>query len=439
MALQQIRDYCDGVRRRDFLKVGTLGLIGLNLPGYLRLAAAAEQEGRPSDRSAIFIYLGGGQTHMDTWDLKPEAESEYRGEFKPIDTNVSGMQICEHLPHMATQADKYAILRSVTHNLAAHAPGQMFLRTGNRPLPSLQYPAYGSVVTKEYGAPRGVPPYVALPIQNTNGGAETAGYLGVAYNPFAVGDDPNKDNFNVRALALPQGLTMERIDSRKSLLEGLDTAFRQVDTKSQDLAGMDQFYQQAYEILSSKQAREAFDIGKESSETRERYGRNSFGQACLLARRLIEAGVRFVSIDFGGWDTHQDNFKRLKEDKLPKLDAGLASLIEDLASRGRLNSTAVMMTGEFGRTPKVNPRAGRDHWSRAMSIVMAGAGVKGGQVLGATNARGEEPAEMPLKPEDVAASFYHALGIDHHKEFQTPVGRPVHVVRDGSVIKELFA
>jgi hypothetical protein len=438
MAFRDMRD-CDGVLRRDFLKVGTLGLIGLNLPSYLRYLSAAEKTASITDRSAIFIYLGGGQTHMDTWDLKPDAEAEYRGEFKPIDSNVPGIQICEHLPHMARQADKYTILRSVTHNLAAHAPGQMFLRTGNRPLPSLQYPAYGSVVTKEYGAPPGVPPYVALPVQSTNGGAETAGYLGVAYNPFSVGDDPNRENFNVRALALPQGLTMERIDGRKSLLEGLDTAFRSVDTKSQDLLGMDKFYQQAYEILSSKQAREAFDISKESSATRDRYGRHSFGQACLLARRLVEAGVRFVSIDFGGWDTHQDNFKRLQEDKLPKLDAGFASLLEDLGARGRLDSTAVMMTGEFGRTPKVNAKAGREHWSRAMSIVMAGSGIKGGQVIGATNDKGQEPVEMALKPEDVAASFYHALGIDPHKEFNTPTGRPVHVVRDGTIIRELFA
>ncbi|MBI3468034.1 MAG: DUF1501 domain-containing protein, partial [Planctomycetes bacterium] len=224
----------------------------------------------------------------------------------------------------------------------------------------------------------------------------------------------------------------------RSLLEGLDTTFRKVDLKSQDLAGMDRFYQEAYEILSSTKAREAFDIGKESSEVRDKYGRTPFGQACLLARRLVEAGVRFVSIDFGGWDTHQDNFKRLKDDKLPKLDQGLAGLLEELHGHGLLEKTAVFMTGEFGRTPKVNGKGGRDHWARAMSIVMAGAGIKGGQVIGKTNDKGEEPAELPLKPEDVAASFYHALDIDAHKEYHTPTGRPVHIVRDGKVIKELF-
>jgi hypothetical protein len=433
------RSYCDGVSRRDFIRVGALGFLGLNLPGYLRHAAAAAEASKSMDKSAILIYLSGGQTHLDTWDLKPEAPEGIRGEFKPIKTNVSGIEISEHLPNLAKHADKYAILRSVTHNLAAHAPGQMFLRTGNRPLPSLQYPCYGSVVNKEYSAPPGVPPYVSLPVSSTNGGAETAGYLGVAYNPFSINDDPNKDGFSVRALALPQGLSMERIEARRGLLQGLDTTFRKVEVKSQDLAGMDKFYQQAFEILNSAKAREAFDINKEPAEVRDRYGRNSFGQACLLARRLIEAGVRFVSIEFGGWDTHRNNFDTLKNDKLPKLDQGLAGLFEQLSGRGLLDRTAVMMTGEFGRTPKINGTAGRDHWSRAMSIVMGGGGIKGGQVIGATNNKGEEPVDSPYKPEDVAASFFTALDIDPHKEYHTPTGRPVHIVRDGKPIRELFA
>ncbi len=433
------RDYCDGVSRRDFLKAGTLGFLGLNLTSYLRYAQAAAASGKTVDKSGIFIYLGGGQTHLDTWDLKPDAPEGIRGEFKPTKTNIPGMEICEHLPQMAKQADKYVIVRSVAHNLAAHAPGQMFLRTGNRPLPSLQYPGYGSVVTKEYEALPGLPPYVALPVASTNGGAETAGYLGVAYNPFTVSDDPNRPNFSVRALALPKGLSMERIEARRSLLTGLDTTFRQVDVQSQDLAGMDKFYQQAYEILSAPRARQAFEISKESADTRAKYGKNPFGQSCLLARRLIEAGVRFVSLDFGGWDTHRDNFGRLKNDKLPKLDQGLAALLEELADRGLLAKTALMMTGEFGRTPRVNRTAGRDHWARAMSIVLAGGGIKGGRVIGKTNEKGEEPVELPVKPEDVAASYYHALDIDAHKEYNTPTGRPVHIVRNGKVIKELFA
>jgi uncharacterized protein (DUF1501 family) len=428
--------YCDGIHRRDFLRAGTLGYLGLSLPSYLRAAAA---QGTTADRSAIFIYLSGGQTHMDTWDLKPDAPAEFRGEFKPIPTNAPGVAISEHLPRLAQNADKFAIIRSVAHTLAAHSPGQMFMRTGNRPLPSLQFPGYGSVVTREYGPVAGLPPYVSLPITSTNGGAETAGYLGVAYNPFTVNDDPNRDGFSVRALALPQGLTQERIDSRRGLLEGLDTAFRAVDVQSQDLAGMDKFYQQAYEILSSPKARQAFDIAAEADAVRDRYGRNPFGQACLLARRLVEAGVRFVSIEFGGWDNHRGVFPLLKDDKLPKLDHGLASLLEDLSATGLLSNTAVYMTGEFGRTPKVNANAGRDHWARAMSVVMAGGGIKGGQAIGKTNERGEEPAENPIKPEDVAASFYKALGIDAHKEYYTPTGRPVHIVRDGTPIKGLFA
>ncbi|MFN4257674.1 MAG: DUF1501 domain-containing protein [Gemmataceae bacterium] len=434
------RNYCDGIHRRNFLKAGALGFLGLNLTGYLRYAAAAAKEGKSvGDKSAILVFLPGGQTHMDTFDLKPDAPEGIRGEFKPIQTNVPGIEISEHLPYLAQQADKYTILRSVTHNLAAHNPGQMFLRTGNRPLPSLQYPGYGSVVTKEYSAPPGVPPYVSLPVSSTNGGAETSGYLGVAHNPFSVDGDPNADNFDVRALALPQGLNLQRIEARRGLLEGLDTAFRAVDIQSQDLSGMDKFYQQAYEILSSPKAREAFNIQQEKAEVRERYGRTRFGQSCLLARRLIEAGVRFVSIDFGSWDTHRDNFNRLKDVMLPQFDQGVAALLEDLGAHGLLSKTAVMVTGEFGRTPKVNGNAGRDHWARAMSIVLAGAGIKGGQVIGKTNPNGEEPVERPLKPEDVAASFFHSLDIDPHKEYYTPTNRPVHIVRDGTVIKELFA
>lgn len=433
------RDYCDGVHRRDFLRVGALGFLGLNLSSYLRYADAAAKDGKSVEKSGILVYLGGGPTHMDTWDLKPEAPEGIRGELKPIKTNVPGIEISELLPQMAQHADKFAILRSVTHNLAAHEPGQLFLRTGNRPLPSLQFPGYGSVVNKEVAAPPGVPPYIALPVGGNPGATpQTAGYLGVAYNPFTVNEDPSKESFSVRALTLPQGLSMERINARRGLLNGLDTAFRTVEVKSQDLSGMDRFYQQAFDILNSPKAREAFDIGQEKAEVRDRYGRTPFGQTCLLARRLIQAGVRFVAIDFGGWDMHAKIYPNLKT-KLPQLDQGLSALLEELHGTGLLPRTALMMTGEFGRTPKVNANAGRDHWSRAMSIVMAGGGIQGGQVLGKTNDKGEEPVEDPIKPEDVAASFYQALDIDPHKEYQTPTGRPVHIVRDGKPIKKLFA
>ncbi len=433
------RDYCDGASRRDFLRVGTLSFLGLNLTSYLRYADAASAAGQSVDKSGILIYLGGGPTHMDTFDLKPEAPEGIRGDLKPIKTNVPGIEISEHLPKLAQHADKYALLRSVTHNLAAHEPGQLFLRTGNRPLPSLQFPGYGSVVNKQFTAPPGIPPYIALPVGGNAGATpHNAGYLGVAYNPFTVTEDANRDNFSVRALTLPQGLSMERINSRRGLLDGLDQTFRTVEVKSQDLAGMDRFYQQAFDILNSPKARAAFAIDQEKAEVRDKYGRHPFGQTCLLARRLIQAGVRFVALDFGGWDMHRAIYTNLAT-KLPQLDQGLAALIEELAATGLLPKTAVMMTGEFGRTPRINKDAGRDHWARAMSIFMAGGGIKGGQVIGKTNDKGEEPVENPIKPEDVAASFYHALDIDPHKEYATPTGRPVHIVRDGKVIKGLFA
>ncbi|MBI3466991.1 MAG: DUF1501 domain-containing protein [Planctomycetes bacterium] len=430
--------YCDGIRRRDFLKAGTLGVGGLGLASLLRLEALGAVPNAQAGKSAIFIYLPGGQSHLDTFDLKPEA-SEVAGEFRPIPTNVPGIEICEHLPRLAQQADKYTILRSVEHTLAAHAPGQSYLRSGSKPIPSLEYPNYGSVIAKEYSAPLGIPPYVSLPVSRTNGGVETAGYLGVAYSSFSVGADPNAENFSVRALAAPGGLTMERIESRIAFMQGLDTAFRTVDVKSQDLDGMDRFYQQAYDILRSAAARKAFDIHCEEPNVRERYGRTPFGQGCLLARRLVEVGVRCVAIDYGSWDTHRDNFTRLKGDMLPTFDAGVAALLEDLAACGLLDNTVVWVTGEFGRTPKINQTAGRDHWARAMSMLLAGGGIRGRQVIGKTNDKGEEPVEDACKPDDVAASFFHALGIDHTKEYHTPTNRPVMLVRDGQVIDGLFA
>ncbi|HUE73933.1 MAG TPA: DUF1501 domain-containing protein, partial [Pirellulaceae bacterium] len=255
--------YCDGVSRRSFIQAGALGFLGLGLPGYLRHARAGE--GKAADKSAIFIFLHGGPTHIDTFDMKPDAPAEYRGEFKPIPTNVEGMAVCELLPKLAQQADKFALLRSVSHSQAEHTLGQRFLTTGNPPTPALQYPSYGAVVSKEYQSPPGVPPYIKLNFGYDIASTETtqpAGYLGVAHNPFKVNGDPNARDFSVRALNLPDGLSKERIDARRGLLEGLDTTFREVEVKSQDLDGLDKFYQQAFEMLNSPKAREAFELSK---------------------------------------------------------------------------------------------------------------------------------------------------------------------------------
>jgi hypothetical protein len=434
------RSYCDGLRRRDFLRAGAIGATGLSLANLLRWEAEGAVPAESRGKNGIFIYLPGGQSHLDTWDMKPDSKkSDVRGEFKPIHTNVKGLDVCEHLPHLAKQADKYVVLRNVCHTLAAHAPGQQYMRSGNKPIPSLEYPNIGSVVAKEHAAPVGIPPYVSLPVSRTNGGVETAGYLGVAYTSFSVGGDPNEKDFDVRALAMPGGLTMKRIDSRFQLMQGLDTAFREVSVSSRQLDGMDKFYQQAYEILHSSAARQAFDINSVPDKQREKYGRTSFGQACLLARRLVEAGVRCVALDFGSWDTHTKNFENLKDKMLPPFDQGVAALLEDLHESGLMTDTVVWCTGEFGRTPTVNKNAGRDHWARGMSMLFAGGGIGGGRVIGQTNENGEEPVGTSYKPDDAAASFFHALGIDGKKEYHTPTGRPVMITRDGSPIPELFA
>jgi hypothetical protein len=424
------------LRRRDFLRVGALGGLGLGLADLLRLEAASAPAAR--GKNAIFIFLTGGQSHLDSWDPKPDG-GEAAGEFKPIQTTLPELQVCEHMPRLAEQARRYTVIRSVTHNQGAHGPGQRLLQTGNRSIPSLEYPDYGSVIARERVSPKGVPSYVLFPSGGSNSATYSAGYLGVTYGPFTALGDPNAADYSVRALAAPGGFTLERLQARRNLLGKVDTAFRGADLANQELDGMDSAYQQAFDILQSPGVRQAFAIGSEPAAVRERYGRTVFGQSCLLARRLVEAGTRCVAIYSGGWDTHQFNFRDLKQTLLPPWDAGLAALLEDLDRRGLLDSTVVWCTGEFGRTPKINNlSAGRDHWPRAMSMLFAGAGIRGGQIIGKTDATASEPTEAALSAEDASASFYHALGIDHLLEYHTPDGRPVYLVRDGKPIRALW-
>jgi hypothetical protein len=342
------------------------------------------------------------------------------------------------MPRLAAQADKYCVLRGIKDAVGAHRPAQLLMRTGNRSVPSLSYPDVGSVVAKEHRAPVGIPPFVSMPIRSTNGSTESPGYLGVAYSPFKVNEDPNAEDFSIRALSVPQGMKSGRVRSRIALMQQLDTAFRDVDRANDNIDGMDQFYQQAFDILRSPNTRKAFDLSRESDKVRDRYGRTSLGQACLLARRLIEVGVRCVTVDFGGWDTHRQNFTTLKDKLLPPWDAALAALLEDLYLRGLLDETFVWSTGEMGRTPTINKNAGRDHWGKAMSMVMAGGDVQGGQVLGATDDKGAEVTDVTGTPEDTAASALYALGIDPKKEYHTSTGRPITIVRDGEVIGSLL-
>jgi hypothetical protein len=411
-----------------------LGAAGLNLAGYLRLARAGEvASGRA--KSAIFINLAGGPTHMDTFDLKPDSPSEVRGEFNPIDTNASGVQICEHLPKLAAQADKFALLRGVSHTLAAHELGSQYLNSGNRPLPSLQFPGYGSVVSKELPSASDLPGFVAIPKT-----PQRAGYLGVRYAALQTDAVPKPGQpFTVRGVALSGGLTVAQLERRQNLLGKLDGAFKAFEADSNLVDGLDKFDEQAHEIISSTRAREAFDVSKESPAVAQRFGDHAFGQSCLLALRLVDSGVRFATVDFGGWDTHQQNFTKLKDEKLPQLDQGLAGLFASLAERGMLETTTVFVTGEFGRTPKINKNAGRDHWPRAMFCLIGGGGIRGGQVIGASDEKAMGPAGEPITPDQVAASFYHSLGIDYEKEYHTNTGRPVMIVREGSLVPGLFS
>lgn len=428
--------YCDGVNRRDFLRAGVAGATGLGLASMLQIEAA--EEAAASGKNAIFVFLTGGQAHQDSWDLKPDA-GELKGEFSSIATNNSELRVCEHMPHLAQQADKYSIVRNVSHSQGAHSPGQRYLQTGNRKIPSLEYPDYGAVVSKEHPSPAGVPNYVLSPSGGSNSASFSSGYLGVAHGPFTALGDPNAKNYSVRALATPEGLTIGQVEARRKLLNRIDTRFRSVDLANQEVEGMDKSYQKAFDILQSNAVRKAFDSASEDPKIRDQYGRHNFGQTCLLARRLVEAGTRCVSIYNGGWDTHENNFTDLKNKLLPPWDQGLAALLTDLHTRGMLENTVVWCTGEFGRTPKINDKgAGRDHWSRAMSMLFAGGGITGGQVIGATDKTGSEPIGDAYTPDDAAASFYRSIGIDHQREYYTPDGRPVMIVAKGEPIGELW-
>jgi hypothetical protein len=433
MQKARITRNCEGTSRRDVLQTGVLGMLGLSLSGYLRRAAAGEIAPAKA-KSAIFVFLGGGPPHLDMFDMKPEAPAEIRGEFNPISSNVSGIEICEHLPQLAQCADTYAILRGVSHTLAGHAQGTAYLNTGNRPLPSLQYPGYGAVMHRELSGARDLPHFVAIPST-----PQRPGYLGVRHAPLETKETPRLGQpFSVRGISLGDGQTIEKFEKRQRLLDRLDGTFDSLADSNPLVEGLDRFDQQAYDVISSPRAREAFDTGRESPEVAESFGEHRFGQSCLLAARLVEAGVRFATVTFSGWDTHSNNFKKAKESLLPELDQGLAAMLGALQAKGLLDSTLVVVTGEFGRTPKINKRAGRDHWPRAMFVLMAGGGVRGGQVLGASDDKGMGPVDEGYTPDQVAATFYHGLGIDYRKEYHTNTGRPVMIVRHGSVIPGVF-
>ena len=427
---------CDGMKRRDMLKAGVLTAGGLTLSNYLQMAEAGQLSSGRADR-AIFIELPGGPSHLDTFDLKPEA-TDVCGSFKPIATNVPGIQISEHLPKLASVADKFAILRGVSHTLAAHRLGREYVNTGSKPIPALEYPSFGAVLSKERPSEPDIPSQVAVP-KSSHG----AGFLGIRYAALETNSSPNFGQpYSVRGISLANGIGVDEVKRRQSLLNQLDRRFAELEKNDQLLDGLDQFGEQAYAMITSSRARQAFDISQEPESFAKQFGEDSFGQSCMLAMRLVESGVRMVSVQLGGWDTHTDNWTKLKDNNLPKLDAGLSGLLIGLEQRGLLESTAVYVTGEFGRTPKINTRSaegGRDHYPRCMFMLMAGGAVRGGQVIGESDDTASGPRHEAISPDDVAASFYYNLGIDPGLEYNSNTGRPITLVRDGNVIDQLFS
>lgn len=427
--------------RRGFLQVGVVAGLGLTLADYFRLTQStrAEHNWAPSKegvaKSVIHIFLPGGMAHQESWDPKPNAPIEYRGEMSSIKTKVDGVFLNECLKQTADVADKLVICRSMTHGEAAHERGTHNMFTGYRPSPAVVYPSMGSVVSHEFGVRNSLPPYVCIPSQPTTYAG--SGYLSSSFSPFSLGADPANGNFQVQDLALPGGVDEKRFTTRKNMLEAVNEHFAKKE-KSDNLDAMDTFYQRAYGLISSQKAREAFDINKEDAKIRDEYGRNTAGQRMLLARRLVEAGVRFVSLTYGGWDMHA-GIRGGMAGQLPPFDQGFAALIRDLDRRGLLESTLVMVSSEFGRTPKINPSAGRDHWPKVFSVVLAGGGLKKGVVYGTSDATASEPDDDPLSVEELSYTVFGQLGIKGEKALMAPGDRPVLVVYQGKPVKEIIA
>ncbi|MSU80647.1 MAG: DUF1501 domain-containing protein [Gemmataceae bacterium] len=426
------------ISRRNLLQLGGAGLVGLTLPKLL----AADVDNRRANRTVraknvIFIWQQGGPPHQDMWDMKPLASSDTRSEFSPISTTIPGYTVCELMPKLSQLVQHMTILRGVNHHIPDHNPGSMFmLGSGNPPNPTIFHPTWSAVVKRESETLPGIPTSVAIPSEPSEGPG--AGFLGAAYQSFATQADPNDRDFRVRALAMPRDIDLSRIERRRQLLDDTNRAFDVLTERPDVLRGFDRFHQEAHAIIQSPTTRRAFDVEQESATMRDRYGRTKLGQRLMLARRLVESGVRFVTIsEPTGWDTHEGNFRRLREN-LPVVDQGVSALIEDLRDRGMLQDTLVMMFGEFGRTPKINVQAGRDHWPQAMSIVLAGGGAPAGLIYGTTDRNGAYVTDRSHSPADFACTIYNLLGIDPHKYYPAGNGQPTPIVRDGEPIRAVI-
>lgn len=427
---------CNGVSRRDFLRIGALAPIGLSLGKMLALEKTLGASANARAKSVILVYLGGGISHHDTFDLKPDATEDIRGKYKSISTNVPGTRIGELLPKMAKTMDKVCLIRSGTHENDHHETATNWVLSGRFGSPFGDFPAMGAVVAHETGFSGILPPYVAVP-KNPSFTWELgkSAYLGGRFESFKAGD-PNEKNYKVRDLAFSEPLSKQCVERRKTLLQAVDHLSAQIKGNDQ-IATYDEFQGHASEMILSPQAQAAFDIEKENAKLRDTYGHTTFGQSCLMARRLVESGVRFVTVNNGGWDHHAKIWEGL-EKKVPDFDQGFAALINDLDERGMLKETLVVAMGEFGRTPKVNKDNGRDHWGKAGSLIFAGAGVRGGKIIGSTDKQGAYVIDRPVRPADVCFSIYEALGIDPRKQLRTPEGRPVEILDEGGLIHELY-
>ncbi|MEZ6123481.1 MAG: DUF1501 domain-containing protein [Planctomycetaceae bacterium] len=446
-----IHHNCNGVSRRDCLQFGLGTLLGTGLVDGLRMRSQAAEHAttgpQPTASRCILIWMDGGPTHFETFDPKPDAPAEIRGEFNHTKTAVPGTLFSEHMVKLAASLNDYAMIRSIRHDQGNHGAGNHYMMTGAPPRIPVGcgafvsfHPSIGSVVARELGRDNGLPPYFSMPQMSRSGGPN---FLGARYAPFVVGDDPNNNRFKVRDVALPRDLATNRFETRTDLRSKIDQMVRLNDEAAADpVAAFDEYFQQGHRLVTSAEAQAAFDIDRESPETRDRYGRNSFGQRCLLARRLVEAGVPFITVYDGGWDHHSNLFGALRT-RLPEWDNSVATLIQDLKERGLLETTLVVALGEFGRTPKISTLSGqnapgRDHWANAMSVLMAGGGTPGGAVVGATDRKGYSAVDRVLSPENFVSTIYHKLGIDPNKVLYTPQGRPAHLVSDPTPIRELI-
>ena len=430
---------CAGLSRRSFMQIGSLGGLGVSLPMMLAQRAIAESkrkaEKNKSDVNCILVWTQGGTSHHDTFDPKPQAPINVKGEYGVIDTAVPGVQFTEIVPRMARELSRFAVLRSWNPMNGSHGVADQHVMSGRPFNPAMHYPTIGSVVSHEMGFKTAMPPFIQLGsnIDRTFGGGK-AGILGLEHNPFEIIADPNAENFVVRDISPPGGISNERVERRKRVLGMVDSLQRASSLQPADFDALDENYKTAFEMITAKETRQAFQLESEDPKLREQYGRNPFGQKCLLARRLIEAGVRFVTVSDGGWDTHQNNFSGLKK-LIPRIDQGLPQLLIDLEQRGLLEKTLVVWLTDFGRTPKINSASGRDHWASAGFAIMAGAGVPGGSILGATDDEGGQPTRNQYFTEDIVATIYHKLGLPLDLHVQSPDGRPVRLI-EGNLIRE---